>query len=170
MKVLVSAASRHGATTEVAATIAAALTAAGADAVAVVPSEVTGIDGFDAAVIGSAVYVGRWLEPARELLEQHRDALSRIPVWLFSSGPVGHPPKPVEDPIDVPAMVALVGAREHRLIPGRIDKKRLGLGEKAILAAVRAPEGDFRPWPEIDAWAVEIAGVLRGDGAAVRAG
>lgn len=170
MKVLVSAASRHGATTEVVATIAAALTAAGADAVVVAPSEVTSIDGFDAAVIGSAVYVGRWLEPARELLEEHRDALSRIPVWLFSSGPVGDPPKPVEDPIDVPAMVALVGAREHRLIPGRIDKKRLGLGEKAILAAVRAPEGDFRPWPEIDAWAAEIAGILRGASAAVHAG
>jgi menaquinone-dependent protoporphyrinogen oxidase len=161
MKVLVSAASRHGATTEVAATIAAALSAAGADAVVVAPSEVSSVEGFDAAVIGSAVYVGRWLEPARDLLDRHRDALAAIPVWLFSSGPIGDPPKPVEDPIDAPAMIALVGAREHRLIPGRIDKKRLGLGEKAILAAVRAPEGGFRPWPEIDAWAAEIAAFLR---------
>jgi len=161
MKVLVSAASRHGATTEIAAAIAAALTAAGAEAVVADPPDVASVEGFDAAVVGSAVYVGRWLEPARDLLERHRGALATIPVWLFSSGPVGEPPTPVEDPIDVPAMTALVGAREHRLIPGRIEKKRLGLGEKAILAAVRAPEGDFRPWPEVDAWAAEIAAALR---------
>jgi menaquinone-dependent protoporphyrinogen oxidase len=160
MKVLVSAASRHGATAEVAEAIAAALVRRGADAVVVAPADVAAVDGFGGAVIGSAVYVGRWLEPARDLLESHRDGLARIPVWLFSSGPVGDPPKPVDEPIDVAALVALVGAREHRVIPGRIDKQRLGLGERAILAAVRAPEGDFRPWPEIEAWAREIADAL----------
>ena len=161
MKVLVSAASRHGATTEVAEAIAAALSAAGTDALVVPPAEVTAIDGFDAAIVGSAVYVGRWLEPARELLERHRDAFTAIPVWLFSSGPIGDPPKPIEDPIDASGLQTLVAAREHRVIPGRIDKKRLGLGERAILAAVRAPEGDFRPWPEIEAWALEITEALR---------
>jgi len=160
MKVLVSAASRHGATTEVGQAMAAALTAAGLDAVVIPPRDVTTLDDFDAAVIGSAVYVGRWLEPARELVERHRDALAAIPVWLFSSGPIGDPPKPIEDPIDAPTMRSMVGAREHRVIPGRIDKKRLGLGERAILAAVRVPEGDFRPWAEIDAWALEIAAAL----------
>ncbi len=161
MKVLVSAASKHGATTEVAATVAAALTTAGLEAIVSVPSEVTSVDGFDAAVIGSAVYVGRWMEPARDLLERHREELRKIPVWLFSSGPIGDPPKPVEESVDEPEMVALVGARGHHVFPGLIDKKRLGLGEKAILAAVRAPEGDYRPWPEIEAWAQEIAAELR---------
>jgi menaquinone-dependent protoporphyrinogen oxidase len=161
MKVLVSAASKHGATTEVAATIGASLTAAGVDAIVLAPSEVTSVDGFDAAVIGSAVYAGRWLDPAKDLLGRHQEALSRIPVWLFSSGPVGDPPKPVEDPLDVAPMMVLVGARGHRVFAGRIDKSRLGLGERAILAAVRAPEGDYRPWAEIDAWACEIAEALR---------
>jgi menaquinone-dependent protoporphyrinogen oxidase len=160
MKVLVSAASRHGATTEVAATIAAALTAAGVEGIAVAPAEVTGLDGYDAAVLGSAVYMGRWLDPARELLEQHREALAKRSVWLFSSGPVGEPPKPDEEPVEAPALVALVGAREHRVFPGQIEKKRLGFGEKAIMAAVRAPEGDFRPWSDIEAWASGIAAEL----------
>jgi menaquinone-dependent protoporphyrinogen oxidase len=161
MKVLVSAASKHGATTEVAATIGAALTAAGVDAIVVAPPDVTSVDGFDAAVIGSAVYAGRWLDPAKDLLQGHHEGLSRIPVWLFSSGPVGDPPKPVEDPLDVAPMMALVGARGHRVFAGQIDKSRLGLGERAILAAVRAPEGDYRPWAEIDAWARELAEALR---------
>jgi menaquinone-dependent protoporphyrinogen oxidase len=161
MKVLVSAASKHGATTEVAATIGAALTAAGVDAIVAAPLDVTSVDGFDAAVIGSAVYAGRWLDPAKDLLQHHHEALSRIPVWLFSSGPVGDPPKPVEDPLDVAAMMTLVGARGHRVFAGQIDKSRLGLGERAILAAVRAPEGDYRPWAEIDAWAKELAEALQ---------
>jgi menaquinone-dependent protoporphyrinogen oxidase len=161
MKVLVSAASRHGATTEVAAAIAASLATAGLEAVVATPSDVASVEGFDAAVIGSGVYAGRWLEPARDLIERHRAALSAIPVWLFSSGPVGDPPKPDEDPLDVAPLVALVGARGHRVFPGMIEKRRLGLGEKAILAAVRAPEGDFRPWTLIEAWAGEIAAQLQ---------
>jgi menaquinone-dependent protoporphyrinogen oxidase len=48
-----------------------------------------------------------------------------------------------------------------------VDRKRLGFGEKAIMAAVRAPEGDFRPWPEIEAWARGIAAALVEVGAAV---
>jgi len=162
MKVLVTAASRHGATTEVAASIGAILQAAGLEVHVLHASEVTGLDGFDAVIIGSAVYVGRWLEPARELVEREKVALCRIPVWLFSSGPVGDPPKPAEEALDAAAMAELVGAREHRTFAGRVDRKRLGFGEKAIVAAVRAPEGDFRPWDEIEAWARQVAAALKG--------
>jgi menaquinone-dependent protoporphyrinogen oxidase len=160
MKVLVSAASRHGSTTEVATAIADALRARGVDALLAAPDAVESLAGIDAAVIGSAIYLGRWLEPARDLVERHREALRRMPVWLFSSGPVGDPPKPADDPIDVPPLLALVNAREHRDFAGFVDRHRLGLAERAIMAAVRAPEGDFRPWAEIEAWAAGIADAL----------
>lgn len=162
MNVLVSAASRHGATIEVAATIGETLRAAGLDVFVVAPDEVERLDGYDAAVIGSAVYVGRWLEPARDLVERHKVALSGIPVWLFSSGPVGDPLKPAQDPADAAPLASLVGARGHRTFAGNVDRRRLSFGEKAVVAAVRAPEGDYRPWPEIEAWAMEIAAALRG--------
>lgn len=160
MKVLVTAASRHGATTEVAASIGAALQGAGHEVHVAHPAEVARLDGYDAAVIGSAVYVGHWLEPARDLVEREKVALSRIPVWLFSSGPVGDPPKPAEESADAAQLAELIGAREHHVFAGLVDRKRLGFGEKAIVAAVRAPEGDFRPWSEIEAWAREIARAL----------
>lgn len=166
MKVLVTAASRHGATTEVAASIGAVLGAAGLEVQVLRPADVSGMDGFDAAVIGSAVYVGRWLEPARDLVQREKTALCRIPVWLFSSGPIGDPPKPADEPLDAAPLAELVAARGHRTFAGHVDRKRLGLGEKAIMAAVRAPEGDFRSWPEIEAWAREIAAALLGVGVA----
>ena len=162
MRVLVSAASRHGSTAEMAAEVATVLGEAGIDAVVLAPDDIHSLDGWDAAVIGSAIYVGHWLAPARDLVERLAAELAERPVWLFSSGPIGDPPKPEEDPADLPELMAATGARSHRLFAGLVDKSRLGLGEKVILAAVRAPEGDYRSWDEIRAWAEEIAAALAG--------
>jgi hypothetical protein len=49
---------------------------------------------YDAVVLGSAVYAGHWLKPARALADRCAAALRARPVWLFSSGPVGDPAKP----------------------------------------------------------------------------
>lgn len=157
-RVLVAAASKHGATTEIADAIAEELRGAGLDAEAKRAEDVTGdLDGYDAVVLGSGVYAGHWLEPAKALVEDHAEALRRRPVWLFSSGPIGEPPKPAEDPVDAAALVESSGAREHRVFGGRLRRSDLGWAEKAIVIALRAPEGDFRDWDEIRAWAREIA-------------
>ena len=67
MRILVSAASRHGSTAEMATELGKALRGAlprvGIDVVP--PSRVPGVDGYDAVVLGSAVYFGRWLDEAR---------------------------------------------------------------------------------------------------------
>jgi menaquinone-dependent protoporphyrinogen oxidase len=55
-------------------------------------AEVTDVAGYDAVVLGSAVYFGHWLEEARELLLRCAIAPWDLPVWIFSSGPVGHRP------------------------------------------------------------------------------
>ena len=160
MKILVSAASKHGATADIAKAIGEALTAAGHEAVVLPPDAVTSLAGYDAVVLGSGLYVGHWLDAAKALVERVGGELADRPVWLFSSGPIGDPPKPEEDPADLPELMAATGARGHRLFAGLVDKSRLGLGEKVILAAVRAPEGDYRSWDEIRAWAQEIAAAL----------
>jgi menaquinone-dependent protoporphyrinogen oxidase len=114
MRVLVTAATKYGATAEIAAAIAEVLDEHGLEATVLPPEQVNGVDGYDAVVVGSAVYAGHWLKPARELVEQHGGALASRPVWLFSSGPVGDPPKPEEDPVDVADLLTATAAREHR--------------------------------------------------------
>jgi menaquinone-dependent protoporphyrinogen oxidase len=84
------------------------------------------------------------------------------PVWLFSSGPIGDPPKPDEQPVDIGAVVVATHAREHRLFSGALSRDRLGFPERAMAAALRAPYGDFRDWDAIDAWSHDIANALAG--------
>jgi len=71
------------------------------------------------------------------------------PVWLFSSGPVGDPPKPGADPVDAATMSTASGARDHRVFSGKLDRSLLRFTDKAIATALRAPAGDFRDWDEI---------------------
>jgi menaquinone-dependent protoporphyrinogen oxidase len=97
---------------------------------------------------------------ARDLVEREAASLRGKPVWLFSSGPVGEPPKPEEDPVDAAPLVEATLAKAHRVFSGKIDRAVLGLGEKAIVITLRAPEGDFRDWDAITAWAAEISSAL----------
>jgi menaquinone-dependent protoporphyrinogen oxidase len=83
---------------------------------------------YDAVVLGSAAYVGRWLEPARQYATVHVAELRRRPVWLFSSGPIGEPPFPPDEPHDAGSLMQLTGARSHRVFPGRLEKSRLSSG------------------------------------------
>ena len=55
------------------------------------PEQVGDVTDYDAMVLGSAVYTGHWLEPAKELVRRSGDGFAGRPVWLFSSGPVGDP-------------------------------------------------------------------------------
>jgi menaquinone-dependent protoporphyrinogen oxidase len=162
VKVLVTAASRHGATQEIAEAIGRTLSDRGVAASVVPISDVTNLDGYDAVVVGSAVYMGQWLESARTFAERYSVPLSSRPTWLFSSGPIGDPPRPKEsEAVDVDEIVSNTQAKEHHLFAGKLDKSKLGFGERAVMLAFRAVEGDYRDWSEIEAWAGSIGEELR---------
>ena len=156
-RILVSAGSKHGSTTEIAERIAAVLTERGHDVDIMPPHSVTDLSGYEAVVLGSAVYAGHWVASAKDLAHRIADLSPHPETWIFSSGPLGEPPKPEEDPVDVAPILEVTSAREHRVFSGKIDKTKLSFGERAIVVAVRAPEGDFRDWNEIESWATEIA-------------
>jgi menaquinone-dependent protoporphyrinogen oxidase len=160
MKVLVTAASKHGATAEMADWIGGTLRDAGLDVDVRRPEDVMSLDGIDAVVLGSAVYAGRWFSPATKLVERVGPQCMARQVWLFSSGPAGDPPQPDSEPVDVEPMRAATAARDHRVFAGKIDRSKLGFAEWAIVAALRVPNGDYRQRSEVEAWAREIATTL----------
>jgi len=160
MRVLVTAASRHGSTEDIAAAIVRVLHLRGLAADLVEPAEVTDLSEYDAVVLGSAVYAGRWMAPATDLVARFRPQLAGRPVWLFSSGPVGSPANPAEGPA-VSKLMEQTGALGHRVFAGKLDKAELGRLERTMVRAVRAPEGDYRNWDDIAAWATSIADDLR---------
>jgi hypothetical protein len=45
-------------------------------------------------------------------------------------------------------------------LPGKLVRKQLSFPERAMVLALRVPEGDFRDFTEIRAWASEIADAL----------
>ena len=158
MSVQVVVASKHGATREIADAIAEELSAAGHDATVHDASEPGVLEDADAVVIGSAVYAGNWIKEAKGILENQAQVLSQRPTWLFSSGPVGDPPKPEEaEPVGIAEAMEKTGARGHEIFAGRIDREALSLPERMLVRALKVPEGDYRDWDAIRAWARSIA-------------
>ena len=76
MKVLVSAASKYGATGEIAQAIADVLAERGCQVTVLPPEKAGAVGEFDAVVLGSAVYMGQWMKPARQLAARSGDALA----------------------------------------------------------------------------------------------
>lgn len=161
MRILVAVASKHGSTQEIGERIAAGLRGNGRSVDFYSADQAPPVAGYDAVIIGSAIYAGNWMGDAKEFVERNQAHFAGKPVWLFSSGPLGdEDPQPTEDPVGLDELMAATTAREHKIFVGSLDKDKLGLGEKLIVKAVKAPYGDFRDWKTIEAWANEIAAAL----------
>jgi len=159
MRALVTYASHHGSTAEVGERIAATLIKDGVDAEALRVQEVPDIAGYDAVVMGSAVYYGRWMNEAVTFVDRNRTQLARRAIWLFSVGPLGDQPR--TEPAVIGGLIASLGAVEHHLFSGALDLHKLSFPERVIAKGVKTPTGDFRDWNEIDSWALTIARTLK---------
>src|SRR3974377_2550233 len=89
MRVLVAYASKHGSTQGIAERIAAILRGSGLEVDLAAAEDAGDPAGYDAFVIGSAVYASRWMAPASEFIRHNGALMTDRPVWLFSVGPVG---------------------------------------------------------------------------------
>jgi menaquinone-dependent protoporphyrinogen oxidase len=164
-RVLITAASARAGTEEIAQVIAMQLAAHGLRARVSPAPDVVSVDGFDAVVLGSAVYRGRWLQSAVDLVYRSHEALTLRPVWLFSSGPVGRPGGLfarllMHEPADVAEMRAATLAIDHQMFAGRLDLRQLNWPLRLAGLAVPGLAGDFRDWGQIRAWADSIAARL----------
>jgi len=167
MKVLVAVVSKHGSTMGIGEAIAVELRSMNIETDVRDVTELGEVSHYDAAIVGSAVYMGRWMPEAVAFVRNQEATLQTMPVWLFSSGPLGDEPKPPGDPQRLDELMGTARARGHRIFSGRLDKDYLGLGERLIVKAAHAPIGDFRDWDAIRDWAKEIGESLRQNSAGI---
>jgi menaquinone-dependent protoporphyrinogen oxidase len=166
MTVLVAAASKHGATREIADHIGAALTERGLDVEVRALRDIKDVLSYEAVVLGSAIYLGKWMKEAISFVDSHAGEFAERPTWLFGSGSiVGNPPV-ADDPNAirpslVEKLVSTTHAREHKLFAGKLDSSSLSFWERTPVRMARGREGDWRDWEAVDAWAASIADELQ---------
>jgi menaquinone-dependent protoporphyrinogen oxidase len=162
MTVLVAYASKHGSTEGIAQAIADRLRELGEPVEVESVDQIGDLEEFRAVVLGSAVYAGSWMKEAVEFVHRSAEGLAERPVWLFSSGPLGTDVEDEEEqPRQLEEMGGIIGPVDHRMFFGALDRSKLGFGERMMVKAVKAPEGDFRDWAAIRGWAEGIARELR---------
>jgi len=159
MRILVTWGSKHGGTEGIGHILGEALARAG-HAVSTRPArEVRGLEGVDAVVVGGALYANRWHRDARRFVERHAKALRRIPVWLFSSGPLDDSADRDElaPPPQVRALMERIGALGHTTFGGRLEATVKGFPEAAM---AKQHAGDWRNPPHIRTVGQELARML----------
>jgi menaquinone-dependent protoporphyrinogen oxidase len=158
MRILVTYASKHGSTEEVAEVVAYRLREAGLSTHLVPAAEVEDLEGYDGVVIGTALYMGRVHHDARHLLKRFHRALASMPVAVYAMGPRTLEEREVAGsrkqlgwalskvPDIEPVAVAIFGGVLHKA-----DQP---------FPFNRMPETDARDWDAIREWAEEVASVL----------
>jgi menaquinone-dependent protoporphyrinogen oxidase len=170
MSVLVTYASKQGATGKIAERIGDVLRDRGVGTEVRPMKAVTNATHYEAFVIGSALDLGSWLKDATRFVERNQLVLAERPVWLFSRGPLaagGMPP-------ELERIATAVHVREHRIFRGEPDHMKFDVRDLRVWGLPRngrlLVEGDYRDWPAVEAWAAKIADELEKERARIPAG
>ncbi|MCP4540967.1 MAG: flavodoxin [Chloroflexi bacterium] len=162
-KILVTYASKCGSTSEVAESIGRALCTNGTAVDVQLAKNVTDVSPYQSVIIGSAIRMGQWLPEAVKFVETHRDTLNQVPVAYFTvcmtlQDDTEENRREVStyiDPVREIVQPVNVGA-----FAGAMDYDQLALPFRLILKAMKVPEGDYRDWNAIRAWATNVGPTL----------
>jgi menaquinone-dependent protoporphyrinogen oxidase len=117
------------------------------------------LSSYQAVVVGSPVYRGKWLPEAVDFLKKNRDALSEVPVAYFLvcmalAKPTAKTQAEVLAYMD-PILKAVPEIKPVAIgtFAGALHYDNLSGLNKTILKSMGTPEGDFRDWNAIRAWA-----------------
>jgi menaquinone-dependent protoporphyrinogen oxidase len=156
MRILVVYGSKRGGTARVAEMMGKALRREGMPTHVQPAGTVRSIGGYDAVIVGGALYHGRWHRDARRFVRRHRAALRSIPVWFFSGGPPGDHEQDTHIPPagQVSSLMRGVGARGHATFGGRL------LTNPPALASGLLPDPWLGDWRNPDAMARWVASIV----------
>lgn len=151
MQVLVAYGSKRGGTAGLAAMVGRALEAAGVDADVRPAKKVGSLDGYDAVIVGGALYAAHWHHDARRLIKRRAAELSALPVWLFSSGPLDDSAAQRDIPpvAQVRKAMELCHARDHATFGGRLAPYARGFPASAM---AKKNAGDWRDEAQVISW------------------
>jgi menaquinone-dependent protoporphyrinogen oxidase len=160
-KVLVVYGTGSGCTIGVAQQIGKTLTDRGCTVEVMSATEAPAPVGYDAVVVGSGVRAGNWHGPVKGWVCDNAPALKEMPVVFFTAclTMAADPSKRDEvraytDPIIKESGVKPV---DIGLFAGWNEPKKFNFIERTILKMMKSPEGDFRDFGAIGAWAAETA-------------
>ncbi len=163
-RVLVAYASKAGSTAEVAAVIARRFADAGRGVDLRRVRNVRSLDGYRAVIVGSAIRAGQWLSDARGFVKTHREALAVRETAFFSLCMTLHQDTPANREKVAGYLKPVREILEPDWIEffaGKMEYRRLALGPRLIVKAMKVPEGDFRDWNAIGSWADRLVGEIR---------
>jgi menaquinone-dependent protoporphyrinogen oxidase len=158
-RILVTYASRRGSTRDVAQAIAQTFRDGGA-AVDMVPiADVTDLTAYQAVIVGSAIRFGRWLPEAVEFVTNNRDFLSQVPTAFFTVCMTLH--QDTEENRRTAAeflepVRAILTPTSEGWFAGNLVYREINLWQRTLARAIKFPEGDFRNWEAIRAWAEHV--------------
>jgi menaquinone-dependent protoporphyrinogen oxidase len=164
-RVLVAHASKRGGTTGIAEMIADRLEERGLESAVTTAGKARRFEGFDAVVIGSALYGGRWLGAGVRALRRVARMADPPAVWVFHSGPLGDEAAddPQKPPRKVEALAERLGA-DVVTFGGRLLPDTSGFIAKAMVR--NGLGGDWRDRDQIRGYADAIAEQVIGSEAA----
>jgi len=166
-KILVTYASKYGATAEIAEKIGEVLRHAGLQADVLPIDGIRDLNSYQAVILGCAVYIGSWPKEAAAFLQANEKTLADRPFWLFSSGPTGEGDAAElvngwRMPSALKPVIDRIQPRDVAVFHGHINPGKINFMEKwAIKSIVKKPFGDFRDWDAIVAWTNTIADALK---------
>jgi len=158
-KILVAYASKYGSTSGVADAIGKELCSKGAAVDVSLTKNVGTLSTYQGVVVGSAIYRGKWLPDAVDFVKTNREVLRRVPVAYFlvcmtMCDPTEENRRKVLAYLDpVLKTVPQVKPVGIATLAGALDYSNLSWVNKKILRFKGVPEGDFRDWAAIRAWA-----------------
>lgn len=162
-EILVAYATSKGSTGEVAEVIGEVLQTAGASVDVRRAKEVKDVSQYEAVVAGTGIHAGRIYGELTRFLERNKATLCDIPVAYFvvclmMVDPTEEHCKEAAAYLD-PLRTAFPDIKpvDVGLFGGKMDFKKLSLPIRTIIKAMNSPEGDFRDWDAIRAWAASIA-------------